>query len=187
MHRQASGLSAAASRSSTPAGRRRLVDLADPHGSASTIAEPQSGPNSSIVQTPATGEASKAGQSGRKFGMSESIVDSTPSRVMNGGLLDSTPAYLDSSSAKAGNKKSPSLPKAKSIDSQTPSVLPKPLPFMHTGGSAPGFRTSTPARYPVIGAEDATVGSPHSPIPHQFHGAAPVSVASDGQVNRFVA
>ena len=186
MHRQASGLSAAASRSSTPAGRRRLVDLAEAHGSASTIAEPQSGPNSSIAQTPATGEASRAGQSGRKFGTSESIVDSTPSRVLNGGLLE-TPAHLDSSSAKAGNKKSPSLPRAKSIDGQTPSVLPKPLPFMHTGGSAPGFRTSTPAHYPVIGAEEANVGSPHSPIPHQFHAAAPVSVASDGQVNRFVA
>ena len=180
MHRQASGLSAAASRSSTPAGRRRLADLAEPHGSASTIAEAPSGPNSSIAQTPATGEASKAGLPGRKSGMGESIADSTPSRVPNG-------ANLDGSGAKAGNKKSPSLPRAKSTDSQTPSVLPKPLPFMHTGGSAPGFRTSTPARYPVIGAEDANVGSPHSPIPHQFHAAAPVSVASDGQVNRFVA
>ena len=119
--------------------------------------------------------------------MSEGVEDSTPSRVLNGVLLEPTLAGLDSSSAKADNKKSPSLPRAKSIDGRTPSVLPKPLPFMHTGGSAPGFRTSTPAGYPVIGAEDANVGSPHSPIPHQFRAAAPVSVASNGQVNRFVA
>ena len=190
MHRQASGLSGAASRSSTPAGRRRLVDLAEPQGSASTIAEPLSGLNSSVAQTPATGEASKLGQSGRKSELSESVVDSTPSRVVNGSLLDSTPANLalqDSWSAKAGSKNSPSLPRHMSIDSQTPNVLPKPLPFMHTGGSAPGFRASTPTRYPVIGPEDANVGSRNSPIPHQFHGAASVSVASDGHVNQFAA
>ncbi|KAF6236549.1 hypothetical protein HO173_005330 [Letharia columbiana] len=185
MHRQMS-----ATPSFTPAGQRRLVDLTEPRGSASTIAEPQSGPSSSMAPTPATGEASKLVQSGRNPEMSEIIVDSTPSRVVNGSLLDSTPANLamqESSRAKATKKDLPSLPKNMSTDSQTPSALPKPLPFMHTGGSAPGIRTSTPVRYPVVKAEDATVGSRHSPIPHQFHGAAPVSTASNGQMNRFAA
>ncbi|KAL9069800.1 MAG: hypothetical protein Q9161_005259 [Pseudevernia consocians] len=186
MHRQVSGLTP----SSTPAGQRRLVDLSEPQGSASTIAEPQSGPNSSMAPTPATGETSKPVQAGRKPEMSESIGDSTPSRVVNGRLLDMTPANLalqDSSSAKAEKRSSPSIPRNLSIDSQTTNALPKPLPFMHTGGITPGMRTSTPVRYPIIKAEDANVGSRHSPIPHQFHGAAPVSTASNGQMNRFAA
>ena len=191
LHRQVSDLSGAATRSSTPAGQRRVVDLAEPQGSASTIAEPHSGPNSSVAQTPATGEAPKLVQSRQKSEMSESVVDSTPSRVVSGKFLDSMPAHLalqDSSSAKTGNNKtSPSLARNMPIDSRTPSVLPKPLPFMHTGGSTPGFRTSTPVRYPVIGAEDASVGSRQSPISHQFHGATPVITASDGRVNRFAA
>lgn len=190
IHRQVSGLSRAATPSSTPAGQRRVVDLTEPQGSASTIAEPQSGPNSSMAPTPATGEAPRPVQSGRDTEMSESIVDSTPSRVVNGSLLDSTPANLalqDSSRAKADKKISPSLLKNMSIDSQTPSALPKPLPFMHTGGSTPGIRTSTPVRYPVIKAEDAKVGSRNSPISHQFHGAAPVSTASNRKLNRFAA
>lgn len=190
MHRQVSGLSRAATRSSTPVGQRRVVDLAEPQGSSSTIAEPQSGRNSSMAQTPATEEASKLAQSRRKSELCESIMDSTPSRLLNGSLLDSNPANLalqDSSRAKTGKTNSPSLPRTVSINNQTPSVLPKPLPFMHTGGSSPGFRTSTPIRYPVIGAEDASVSSRHSPTPHQFHGAAPISTASDGRVNRFAA
>ena len=182
LHRQVSGLSGAATRSSTPAGQRRVVDCAEPQGSASTIAEPHSGPNSSVAQTPATGEASKLVQSRRKNEMSESVADSTPSRVGNGNFLDSIPAHLalqDSSSGKAGNKNSPSLTRNIQIEHRTPGVLPKPLPFMHTGGS-------TPVRHPVIGAEDANVGSRHSPIPHQLHGATPIST-SDGRVNRFAA
>lgn len=188
MHRQVSGPRAAAP-SSTPTGQRRLVDLAEPK-SASTIAEPQSGPSSSMAPTPATGEASKLLQSGRHSEMSDRIVDSSPSRVVDGTLLDSTPANLalqSSSKAKAEKRESPSLLKNKSIDSLTPSTLPKPLPFMHTGGLTPGIRTSTPIRYPVIKAEDPKVGSRHSPIPHQFHGAAAVSTASNGQMNRFTA
>lgn len=187
IHRQVSGLAGAATRSSTPAGQRRLVDLTDPHGSASTIAEPESGPNSSIAPTPATGEASKRAHSGRQ---SESVMESTPSRVVNGSLLDSTPAnpaLQDSPRTNAGKRNSPSLPRNMLIDSQTPNVLPKPLPFMHTGGSIPGFRTSTPVRYPIIKAEDANVGSRHSPIPHQLYGAAPVSTTTDGRVGRFAA
>lgn len=120
--------------------------------------------------------------------MSESIVDFTPSRVVNGSLLDSTPsnlALLDNSRAKADKKNSPSLARNMSTDSQASSAPAKPFPFMHTGGSTPGIRTSTPIRYPVIKAEDANAASRHSPIPHQFRGAAAVSTASNGQMNRF--
>lgn len=186
MHRQVSGLTP----SSTPAGQRRMVDLTEPQGSASTIAEPQSGPNSSMAPTPATGEASETVQAGRNPEMSERIADSTPSRVANGSLLDSSPANLalqDSSRAKVETKDSPSLPGNISMDGQTSGALPKPLPFMHTGGSTPGIRASTPIRYPVVKAEDANVGSRHSSIPHQLHGPAPVSTASKGQMNRFTA
>lgn len=141
-----------------------------------------------MAPTPATGEAPRPVQSGRNAEMSESIVDSTPSRVANGSLLDPIPANLalqDSSRAKADKKSSPSQLRNMSVDSQTPSALPKPFPFMHTGGTTPGIRTSTPVR--VVKAEDANVGSRHSPITHQFHGAAPVSTASNGKLNRFAA
>lgn len=188
MYGQVSGLSRTATPSSTPAGQRRLVDLTEPQGSTSTIAEPQSGPNSSMAPTPATGEASKPLHSGRNSKISEGILDSTPSRIVNGSLLDSTPASLalqDNSRARAERKSSPSLHRNMAMDGQTPSALPKPLPFMHTGGSIPGSRTSTPVRYPIIKAEDANIGSRHSPIPHQFHGAATVSTASNGQMERF--
>lgn len=190
MHRQVSGLSRAATPTSTPAGQRRVGDLIEPQGSASTIAEPQSGPSPSMAPTPATGEASNPVQSGRNSKMNERSVDSTPSRVVNGGLLDSTPANLalqDSSRAKADKRSSPSLLRNMSINSQTPSAVPKPLPFIHTDSSAPGIRTSTPSRYPVIKAEDANVRSRHSPIPHQFHGAAPVSTVCSGQLSGFTA
>lgn len=190
IYRQVSGLSRTATPSSTPAGQR-LVDLTETQGSASTVAEPQSGPSSSMAPTPATGEASRPGQHPRVVSeMSESIVDSTPSRVVNGSLLDSTPAKLalqDGSRARADKSSASTLHGIMSMDGQTPSALPKPLPFMHTAGSTPGNRTSTPVRYPVIKAEDANVGSRHSPMPHQFAGAKPVGTASNGQLNRFAA
>ena len=172
----------------TPAGQRRLVDLTEPQGSASTIAEAQSGLDSSIAPTPAAGEASKSAHSGRDLEMRESVVESTPTRRINGSLVDFSPANVavrDGSRAKADTKSSPSLPRNMSTDSQTPNALPKPLPFMHTGGSTLGIRTSTPVRYPIIKAEDANGASLHSPIPHQFHGPAAVSTASNGQLNRF--
>ena len=176
MHRQVSGLSGAVSRSSTPAGQRRLLDLAEPQGSALTIAEPQSGPNSLMAPTPTLM------QSGRKSEMNDGVVDSTPSRVVNGSLLDSNLAW----ECKTDTRNSPTLPKNLSMDRQTPNVLPKPLPFTQTGASTPGFRMSPPVRFPVIKAEDVSVGSRHSPVPHHFHGGAtPASTASDGRTNRF--
>lgn len=172
----------------TPAGQRRLVDLTEPHGSASTIAEAQSGPDSSLAPTPAAGEASKSAHSGRDLEMRENVVDSTPTRRMNGSLVDlslANAAVRDGSRAKTDTKSSPSLPRNMSTDSQTPNALPKPLPFIHIGGSTLGNRTSTPGRYPIIKAEDANGASLHSPIPHHFHGPAAVSIASNGQLNRF--
>ena len=48
---------------STPAGPRRALDLSGPHGSASTITEPVSGPNSSAAGTPNHGDESHPYQS----------------------------------------------------------------------------------------------------------------------------
>ena len=194
MHRQVSALSRAATPSTTPAGQRRVIDLTEPQGSASTIAEPQSGPNSSMAPTPATGEAARLVQSDLHRAVGDNFVDSTPSKIMGGPseappMSQSLPEATTDKGKAPQVSKSPSLSRQISQDAHTPSAaIAKPLPFMHTGGSSstPGIRASTPVRYPVIKSEDASQLSRRSPLPHQYHQPAPVSTVGNGQ-NRFAA
>lgn len=194
MHRQVSALSRAATPSTTPAGQRRVIDLTEPQGSVSTIAEPPSGPNSSTAPTPATGEAARLMQSDLHRVVGKNFVDSTPSKIM-GGPSEAPPVSQSLPGAMTDNGKAPQVSKSPSLSRQisqeahTPSAaIAKPLPFMHTGGSSstPGIRASTPVRYPVIKSEDASQLSRRSPLPHQYHTPARVSTVGNGQ-NRFAA
>ena len=191
MNRQVSALSRAATPASTPAAQRRIIDLTEPQGSASTIAEP---PSSSVAPTSANDKASKDPHLGQYRAPGDKAGVSTPSRVV-GVPIEATqenpilPGHTADKgkgpqSAKSDHSQSPSLQRNKSQDSQTPNVIPKPLPFMHTGGasSTPGIRTSTPVRYPAIKAEEA---SQHQrPSPHQYHSPAAIATVGSGQ-NRF--
>lgn len=194
MHRQVSALSRTATPSSTPAAQRRVVDLTELQDSASTVPDHPSGPNSSMAATPTTGEAARFEQSSQNRTSDKHIVESTPSRSI-GDLIEAIPANLAVFETMASKGKapqsgrpdrshSPSLQRNPSQDSQAPNALPKPLPFIPTGGSSsiPGPRTSTPGRYTVVKAEDNSRLSPMS----QYHSQA-VGTVANGQMNRFAA
>ena len=194
MHRQVSALSGAATPASTPAAQRRVIDLTEPQGSGSTIAEPHSGPGSSVALTSATDKASKDPQSRQYRAVGDRPGESTPSRVI-GVPIEATqensvfPGHTSEKgkgpqSVKSDHSQSSSLQRKNSQESQTPNAIPKPLPFMHTGGSSsiPGVRTSTPVRYPVVKAEDASQHQGRSP--HQYHSPAAVATVGSGH-NRF--
>lgn len=197
LHRQASALSRAATLSSTPAAQRRVVDLTEPHDSASTVADHPSGPNSTMKATPATNEATRITQPGQINPLNRKIEDYTPSRIpgSHGENTSAIQAPFGASTdkgkashlSKANVNHSPSLPKNLSQDTQNLSALPKPLPFTHTSGStpAPGLRTSTPGRFSVIKAEDHGHISRRSPMP-RFQ-TPPVSTVPNGSMNRFAA
>ena len=194
MHRQVSALSGAATPTSTPAAQRRVIDLTEPQGSASTIAEPPSGPSSCVAVASTSDKASKDPHLGQYRAGGDKAGESTPSRVV-GVPIEATqensvfPGHTvekgkGPQSAKSDHSQSSSLQRNKSQESQTPNAIPKPLPFMHTGGSCstPGIRTSTPVRYPAIKAEDASQHQRRSP--HQYHSPAAMATVSSGQ-NRF--
>ena len=193
MHRQVSALSRAATPASTPAAQKRVIDLTEPQGSASTIAEPPSGPSSSVGPNSVNDKASKDPQLGQYRAVGDKVGESTPSRIV-GVPLEATQensAFPGHSAEKGKGPQSaksdhsqPSLQRNKSQESQTPNAIPKPLPFMHTGGSTstPGIRTSTPMRYPAIKAEDASQLQRRSP--HQYHSPSAVTTVGSGQ-NRF--
>ena len=190
MHRQVSALSGAATPASTPAAQRRVIDLTEPQGSGSTIAEPHSGPGSCVALTSATDKASKDPQSKQYRAVGDKPGESTPSRVI-GVPIEATqeisvfPGHTTEKgkgpqSVKSDHSQSSSLQRNKSQESQTPNAIPKPLPFMHTGGSSstPGVRTSTPVRYSVVKAEDASQHQRRSP--HQYHSPAAVATVGSG-------
>ena len=194
MHRQVSALSGAATPTSTPAAQKRVIDLTEPVGSASTIAEPHSGPSSAVALTSATDKASKEPQSRQYRAIGDKPGESTPSRVFgvpieaaqeNSVFLEhTTEKGKGPQSIKSDHSRSSPLQRNKSQERQTPNAIPKPLPFMHTGGSSstPGVRTSTPVQYSAIKAED---GSQHQRrSPHPYHSPASVATVGSGQ-NRF--
>ena len=198
IHRQVSALSRATTPASTPAAQRRTVDLTELQGSASTIAEPHSGPSSSMAPTPATGEASRVPQSDQYRRLGDKLVHSTPSKVL-GGFIEATLGNstvsglaIDKGKGPQPDKpepsQSPSSQRNKSQEAQTPNLIPKPLPFMHTGGSSTtlGVRSSTPVRYPAVKAEEASQHQRRSPMPHQYHAPATVTAVASGQ-SRFAA
>lgn len=196
LHRQVSGLSQTATPSSTPAAQRRVVDLTEPQGSASTMHDYPSGPNSAIAATPATGESVYLGQSSQSYAVNNHLHETSPSRVTmaskeaimaNSGPFDALRERGNGSqSSKLDKSHSPSLLRHSSQDTQTFKALPKPLPFLQTGGgssSTPGPRTSTPGRYPIVKAEDQGHISRRSPMP-QYH-APPVSAVATNHLIPF--
>lgn len=194
LRRQVSGLSRTATPSSTPAAQRRIVDLTEPQGSASTIPDHPSGPNSSMAATPGT-EAANVGQPSQSYAINGYLYDSTPSRKVvileegtaaNLGTFDASRVRgKGSQSSKLDQSHSPSQLQHSSHDTQSSKVLPKPLPFLQTSGassSTPGPRTSTPGRYPIVKAEYQSHVSRHSPMPQ--YNTPPVSTVAQGKMNR---
>lgn len=192
LHRQVSGLSRAVTPSLTPVAQRRIVDLTEPQGSASTIAEHTPGQSSSMTATPATAETVSLGQI---LATSHNLLDSTPSRLTGSSVKAASAnlAPLEASRdkvegphmTKMNDGHSPPLGRPPSRDNQTIKTLPKPLPFLHTSSGSSltsGPRTSTPGRYTVIKIEDPR----HSPMP-QHQQTATVSTVANGQMNRFAA
>ena len=198
IRRQVSALSRAPTPSSTPPAQRRVVDLTKPQGSASTIAEPQSGPNSSMVPTTATGEPETLAQLGKTPLLGGILIDSTPSRMARGSVeaIPAAMTLLETATDNGGepqsnipdHRQSSSVPENISRETQASIALPKPLPFMQSGSSSSklNVQTSSPARYPTIKAEDTSYISRHSPVSHQYHVPAPVSAMPGGELNRFI-
>lgn len=166
MQRQVSGLSQPASPFITPAPQRRFVDLNITHGSASTIADPRSGPGSSVVPTPVTGEQSA--RSGRPvhIPMSEDVSSATPSRQLEtpipGTALDSSAQEASSVNVRAVHLNmldhSETSPYSSNITTSIPRVSNDiAIPSSAAEGSAlsagPNVVESPRNRYPIIKAE----------------------------------
>ena len=189
LHRQVSGLSRTATPSSTPVARPP-VDLPEPQGSASTIADQPSGRNSSMVATPGTGEAPKPTHSDQKHALERSNDDSTPIRIAgkarDGLFIAMNPQENPHGEAggvqlqRASRTNSPSQTVNRSRNSQTPSTLPKPLPFKNNTGTTttPLHRTVTPGRFDAIKHEDHFNSSRKSPMPR--FDSPPINAAASG-------
>ncbi|KAL9128806.1 MAG: hypothetical protein Q9217_002587 [Psora testacea] len=187
MHRDVSNVSRVPTPLSTPAGQRGVIDLTNPHGSGSTVAEPQSGPDSYIVPTSATGDQSKASTSEVNAVQAPTVVASTPSKIA-GSLPETTPATAEAlemilshsrfmNSSKPDQDSSPpdrGYPPTR--ESHTPTTLPKPLPFTHSAAS----RASPPVR---LSAKVDNVCQParRSPVPRQFSNPIPAIATGNGQ------
>ncbi|KAL9635313.1 MAG: hypothetical protein Q9164_003536 [Protoblastenia rupestris] len=187
IHRQVSNLSRVSTPSSTPAAQKGVTDLSKPQGSASTVVEPHSGPNSSMAPTPTTGEQSRAPLVQVNAVQAQRVVDNTPSRTPSP-LPKATPVTETisetlppgsrmSNSSKPDRDPSPQITRNHSAqDSQTPSALPRPLPFTQSAAS----RASPPVRMSVK-IEDVGLPAGHSSIPNQFSSPAPAIAAGNGQ------
>ncbi|KAL9103279.1 MAG: hypothetical protein Q9163_001657 [Psora crenata] len=187
-HRQVPNVPSARTPSSTPAGQKALIDLTNPQGSVSMVAEPPSGPNTSAVPTPATGEQPIASAVAEvKTTQALMMAEPTPTKV-SGSLPEATPVTATvlepislqprlPGTSKPDRNSSPSDTQYHPArDSHTPSALPKPLPFTQSAGS----RASPPVRLSVK-VEDVAQPARPSPVPHQFSSPAPAIVAGNGQ------
>ena len=177
MHRQASVLSRADTPTATPVNQKRIVDSIQPHGSASTIPDPQSGPRSSIAPTPATGELQRERLvDSNKSILEQRIVDMTPSRLPEAAAESSatTPAQIEGSShhhvIKMGQIRSNSSMKSTERDDATQNALPKALPYIPTANQP---RTSPPNRFPVVKSEESHHISRRSPVTNQYSSSPP--------------
>ena len=92
--RQIPHISRPSSPFSTPAGQRRIVDLTAAQGSASTVAEPQSGPGSSTGPTPATDERTGRVSQVARPSMTETTSAAPPSRLVETPSISHTPGSL---------------------------------------------------------------------------------------------
>lgn len=175
-HRQASVFSQAATTSATPANQKRVVE---PHGSASTIADHPSGPNSSLFPTPAMEEIGRDAHSAVNHAIPPPIMDTTPSKITDGisSLLQSgeKSAIASRNEAGSGFKLFSSQPPSRDVHNlDAPS---KSLPSIQSGESA---RMSPPLRNPIIKAEESGNIYGHSVVGQQSQGPLVVSAVSNG-------
>jgi len=184
MQRQVSALSCAATPSSTPAAQRRVIDLTQSQGSASMIAEPFSGPNTSQFATLATNGALKSSQAALSHMSNDMIVNSrTPDNVASSEEAFDKGCSLQPD--KVDQCGSPSFSRDVSgRESQVPSGLPKPLPFTQAGGTT---RASPSIRFPIKVEDAASQTLRRSPILHQYNGSSPVTAGANGHLDRFTA
>ena len=140
-----------------------------------------------MAPTPATGEQSRAPLVQVNAVQAQRAVDNTPSKIP-GPLPEATPVAEAisetlapgprmSNSSKPDRDPSPQITRNHSAqDSQTPSALPRPLPFTQSAAS----RASPPVRMSVK-IEDVGLPAGHSSIPNQFSSPAPAIAAGNGQ------
>ncbi|MCJ1263141.1 hypothetical protein MMC22_003011 [Lobaria immixta] len=195
--RQASGLSRPGTPVATPAAQRRIVDRAGPQGSASTIAEPHSGPPSSVVVTPATGEKlARTIEDGlevasdnlaaltqcKNLGISTNGAVSTPTAQ---GTLPSEKSRASTLGALIRSRTSSG---SRSRVPKTQAVPEGPAKSATTVNASASSRTasvppSTPVRY-IIKAEES-LHPPRQPASLQYHRpAVQASGPSNGHVDR---
>lgn len=196
--RQASGVPRPDSPAITPAAQRRIIDIAGHQDSASTITEPHSGPPSSAVVTPATGEkVARAIEDGLEVA-SENLAASTPSKTLgtraNGVVLTrathgtmvseksraSTLGALIRSRTSSGSRTR--VPKTQALPDGPAKSATKvnALASSRTASVPP----STPVRYSMIKAEES-LHPPRQPSSLQYHHpVVQASGPSNGQVDR---
>ncbi len=194
LQRQISNLSRPASPFSTPIGQRRIVDLTVAHGSASTIAEPQSGPSSSMAPTPVTGEHMvKSGRLNQAF-LADSKLSTTPSRLiekptkgpMSGSIGPELPndkfhALPFGISERSGASSSLNNPLQ-----NVPKDAPKPLSSKEGMplSSPSNFPTSSQIQYPVIKDEESSRPPRRSPALNHYEPPDSREIATNGHQER---
>ncbi|KAL8823345.1 MAG: hypothetical protein Q9191_005941 [Dirinaria sp. TL-2023a] len=188
LQRQRSALSRPESPLVTPAPQKRVIDLTGTQGSASTIPETQSGPNSSMAPTPLAGEQAVQ-----------------PSTSHNGGGIHSTPIKQpevpNDNDIPISNARDHTIGSLKhhSAHQQGHIATHSKKPHVYGVGpshslvaeqSSPAFfpkknTPSSPPRFPTVKAEEPTHGMRQSPLSHSYRTPTPVSAEAHGQVHRF--
>lgn len=195
VQRQISNLSRPTSPFSTPIGQRRTANLTVAQGSASTIAEPQSGPSSSMAPTPVTGERIV-----KSAGLNQAfLADIKSSTTLS--RLSETPNKGPMSGSKAPelpNDKFNALPSGMSERSGASSSLDNPSHNISKDASKPlplkegmplrspsNFPTSSQIQYPVIKAEESSRPPRRSPVPNHYEPPDSNGIAANGHQERF--
>lgn len=204
LHRQTSAISRTASPLATPALNKRPVKALG-QNSASTVAEAQSGLNSSIGPTPAAGQQDRdlqfAKQRFNNARRERGPPSSTPSKL--------PPALRQSLTLPAENQQS-RLQRNKASPLTTPDRKNPPMaerdqmqeihmrPYVPrvslkadspSSGSTSKLPTSTSpsSQYPIIKAEDFARLSGRSPTPQQHHRPVSINGTVNGMGHQFVA
>ena len=183
LQRQRSAVSRPDSPLVTPAPQKRVVDLTAPQGSASTIAEPLSGQNSSIAPTPATGEENARPTKSRNGYLHN---NSTPMKAPDTIIPETHELPLKE--LKPDTTKHP----ASSISTPTPKQTPPLYGPVQKGGSINDplsipdgpvpYSASPIPRFPTVKAEERPT---HSLLDHHVPSALPVSMGPNGAGARF--
>ena len=185
LQRQRSALSRPVSPLVTPAPQKRVIDLTGMQGSASTIAETQSGPNSSVVPTPLTGEQGAQESASHNGGGIHSTPIKQPELP-----IDKDVPISNARNHTTGPMKHHSILQQSHI-SRKPQVyaagpshsipVEQPSSTLYSKKSTP----SSPPRFPTVKAEEPTHGIHQSPLNHSYQTPTPVSTGANGQIRRF--